>query len=208
MVEDLLQIDPCIKYAKTPLQILDGITVNQPKRILPLTKEALEIAENLRKEQQAAQWAGLPHEKLVQDCFLEQLSSLQLLEQLAPLHSAKEYLLHDIINILEFLGKADDIPFIQLYTLTENCVDRYYTNIIKTLTQLLKQSFGDQQTMLVNSAQALKFLESYSNRQAKLWKVLAKYHSISDHFHDLKTSLNSDFNSPENSYNQKHPRGT
>ena len=115
----------------TPIQTLDGIPVNQPKRFLPLTKEALQIAENLRKEQQAAQWAGLQPEKLVQDCLLEQLSSLQQLEQLAPLHSAKEYLPRDIIEILELLRKADNIPFNQLYTLAENCAHRYYTNVIE-----------------------------------------------------------------------------
>ena len=73
-----------------------------------------------------------------------------MLEQLAPLYSAREYLPCDIINILELLGKADNIPFNQLYKLTENCMDKYYTNVIKALTQLLKQSFADKQTMLVN----------------------------------------------------------
>ena len=99
-------------------------------------------------------------QKLAQDWFLEQLNSLELIDQLVPLHSAWEYLPCNIINILELLGKADNIPFNQLYTLTENCADRYYTYVIKTLTQLLKQSFTDRQTVLVNSACALKFLES------------------------------------------------
>ena len=87
-VEDLLQIEPCTEYIKTPIQTLDRIHVNQPKRFLPLSKEALTIAKDLHKEQQAAQWVGIPLEKLVQDCFLEQLTSLQLIDQLAPLHSA------------------------------------------------------------------------------------------------------------------------
>ena len=43
----------------------------------------------------------------------------------------KEYLPRDIINILELLGKADNIPFNQLYNLAEDCVDRYYTKVIK-----------------------------------------------------------------------------
>ena len=47
--------------------------------------------------------------------------------------------------------------------------------------------------MLVNSTDALKFLESYNSRQTKIWEVLAKYHSLPDHFPDLKTSLNTDF---------------
>ena len=45
---------------------------------------------------------------------MEQLNSIQVLEQLAPLHSTREYLPRDIINILEFLGKADNVPFNQL----------------------------------------------------------------------------------------------
>ena len=40
---------------------------------------------------------------------------------------------------------------------------------------------------------ALKFLESYATRQAKLWKVLSKYHSLPDHFCDLKTTLQAEF---------------
>ena len=46
--------------------------------------------------------------------------------------------------------------------------------------------------MLVNSARALKFFESYAVRQAKLWKVPSKYHSLPDHFHDLKTTLQAE----------------
>ena len=48
--------------------------------------------------------------------------------------------------------------------------------------------------MLVNFARALKFLKSYTARQAKLWKVLSKYHHLPDHFHDLKTTLQAEFN--------------
>ena len=66
--------------------------------------------------------------------------------------------------------------------------------VIKTLTHLLKNSLHDRQLVLVNSARALKFLESYAARQAKLWKVLSKYNHLSDHFHDLKTTLQSEFN--------------
>ena len=66
--------------------------------------------------------------------------------------------------------------------------------VIKTLIHLLKNSFHNRQLVLVNSARALKFLESYAVRQAKLWKVLLKYHSLPDHFHDLKTTLQAEFN--------------
>ena len=119
---------------------------------------------------------------------------LQTLEQLAPLKAAKEHLPKDIINILEFLGKADNIPFNQLYSLAEDCTDRYYTKVINTLTQLLKRSFSDRQLVLVNMARALKFLESYGNRQTKLWKVLSKYDRLPDHFYYLQTTLQAEFN--------------
>ena len=65
---------------------------------------------------------------------------------------------------------------------------------MKTLTQLLKSSFNDRQLVLVNMARALKFLESYGNRQTKLWKVLSKYDTLPDHFHDLQTTLQTEFN--------------
>ena len=167
--------------------------MNQPKRFLPLAKEAKKLVEEFQKEQIASQWAGLPPEKLLQESFVEQLNALQSLDQLAPLTAAKEHLPTDIINILELLGKADNIPFNQLYNLTEDCADRYYMKVIKTLTHLLNNSFHDRQLVLVNSAGALKFLESYAMRQAKLWKVLSKYDHLPDHFHDLKTTLQAEF---------------
>ena len=43
-------------------------------------------------------------------------------------------------------------------------------------------------------ARALKFLESYGNRQTKLWKVLSKYDTLPDHFHDLQITLQTEFN--------------
>ena len=81
--------------------------------------------EEFQKEQIASQWAGLPPEKLLQESFMEQLNALQSLDQLAPLTAAKEHLPSDIINILELLGKADNIPFNQLYNLNEDCTGRY-----------------------------------------------------------------------------------
>ena len=96
------------------------------------------------------------------------------------------------MNIPELLGKADNIPFNQLYNLAEDCVDRYYTKVIKTLTQLLKSSFNDRQLVLVNMARTLKFLGLYVTRQTKLWKVLSKYDRLPDHFHDLQTTLQTE----------------
>ena len=78
---------------------------------MPLTQEAKKLAEQIHKEETASQWAGLPPEKLLQESFLEQLDTFQALNQLAPLTAAKEHLPGDIIDILEHLGKADNIPF-------------------------------------------------------------------------------------------------
>ena len=36
-------------------------------------------------------------------------------------------------------------------------------------------------------------MEQYSDRQTKLWKILANYESLPDHFHDLKQSLTQEF---------------
>ena len=151
------------------------------------------LAEEFQKEEITSQWAGLPPEKLLQESFVEHLDVLQSLDQLALLTATKDHLPTDIFNILELLGKADNIPFNQLYNLAEDCAERYYTKVIKTLTCLLKNSFHDRQLVLVNSARALKFLESYAMRQEKLWKVPSKYHSLPDHFHDLETTLQAEF---------------
>ena len=43
-------------------------------------------------------------------------------------------------------------------------------------------------------ARALKFLESYGKRQTKLWKVLSKYDKLPNHFHDLQTTMHTEFN--------------
>ena len=125
---------------------------------------------------------------------MEQLSSIQTLEQLVPLKVAKEHLPQDIITILELLQKADNTPFNQLYSLTEDCADRYQTKVITTLMQLLKSSFTDRQIVLINTARTLTFLESYGDRQAKLLKVLSKYDQFPDHFHDLQVTLQMEFN--------------
>ena len=83
-------------------------------------------------------------------------------DQLALLTAAKEHLPGDIIDILECLGKVDNIPFNQPYRLAEDCADRYYTKVTQTLIHLMKNSFHDRQLVLVNTARALKFLESYA----------------------------------------------
>ena len=120
-------------YVKIPIQTLDALYVNHPKHFLPLAEEAKRLAEELHKEKQAEQWAGIPHEKLLNQSFLDQLNSLQILEQLAALHLAREHLPSDIIDILERIRKVDNIPFNQLYYIAENCTDRYYSKVIKLL---------------------------------------------------------------------------
>ena len=123
--------------------------------------------EEFQKEQITSQGLDFPLKNYFRSPLWNN-STLQSLDQLAPLTATKEHLPTDIINILELLGKADNIPFNQLYNLAEDCADRYYTKVIKTLTHLLKNSFHDRQLALVNSARALKFLKSYAARQAKL----------------------------------------
>ena len=86
-------------FVRTSIQTLNGLYVNQPKHFLPLAEEAKQLAKERCKEKEAKQWAGIPHEKLLNQSFLEQLNSLQILEQLAPLHLAREHLLSDIIDI-------------------------------------------------------------------------------------------------------------
>ena len=124
----------------------------------------------------------------------------QILEHLAPLQLAKEHLPSDIIDILERLGKADNIPFNQLYYIAENCADRYYSKVIQTFVLKIKRQFTDRQTLPINTAHSLKFLEEYANRQAQIWKVLRKYHNLLDdvedlhfHFNSFKSSIKTDF---------------
>ena len=49
-------------YVETPLQILDGIEFNQPKRFLPLVEEAKCLTEEIRIEKLNEQWSGIPCE--------------------------------------------------------------------------------------------------------------------------------------------------
>ena len=88
-------------YVETLLQTLDGIIINQPKRFLPLAEEAKWLAEEIRIEKLNKQCSGIPHEQLLNQSFIDQLNSIQILEQLAPLQLAKEHLPVDIIDILE-----------------------------------------------------------------------------------------------------------
>ena len=189
------------RYIETPIQTLDGVTVTQPKCFLPLAQEARKIAEEIGIEKINEQWAGLPWEQLLNQSFNDQLNSIQILKQLAPLQLTKDHLLGDIIDILKRLGKADNIPHNQLYYIAENCADWYYSKVIETFTLLLKQQFADRQLLLINTARSLEFLEEYANRQALIWKIFSKHQNIPDeifdlhlHIDDFKGNIQKDFN--------------
>ena len=165
-----------------------------------MAKEAKKIAEEIRIKKINEQWAGIPREQLLNQSFNDQLNSIQILEQLAPLQLAKEHLSGDIIVILERLGKADHIPHTQLYYIAERCANRYYTKVIETFVVLLKHQFVDRQLLLVNTARSLKLLEEYTDRQALIWKIFRKHENIPDdiidlhlHIDDFKTNIEKKF---------------
>ena len=200
-VEEILGMTAFQRYVETPIQTLDGIIVTQPKCFLPLTQEARKITEEIRIKKINEQWTGLPREQLLNQSFNNQLISIQILEQLAPLQLAKDHLPGDIIDILERLGKADNIPHNQLYYMAENCADRYYSKVIETFMLLLKRQFADRQLLLINTARSLKFLEEYANRQALIWKIFSKHQNIPDeisdlhlHIDDFKGNIQKEFN--------------
>ena len=126
-----------------------------------MAQEAKKLAKKLKEEEEVSQWSGIPIEKLLNDSFTEQLNYIQALQQFAPLHSTREHLPQDIIRILERLGKVDTAPFDKLYYLAENCADHYYTTVIQTFVKIIKRNASNRQIVLVNTARALKYLESY-----------------------------------------------
>ena len=128
-----------------------------------MAEEAKRLVEEIRIEKLNEQWASIPHEQLLKQFFRDQLNSIQILARLAPLELAKQHLPADIIDILECLGKTDNIPFNQLYYIAENCMERYYTKVIKTFVSTMKRQFADHQLLLVNTVHCLKFLEEYSD---------------------------------------------
>ena len=98
------------------------------------------------------------------------------------------------------LGKADNIPFNQLYYIAENFADHYYSKVIETFITILKCQFADCQLLLVNTARSLKFLEEYTDRQAQIWKIFQNHQMIPDdiqdlyfHFDDFKNGIENEF---------------
>ena len=137
-IPQLLGIEPCREYTETPLKMLDSLYVTQPKRFLPLTQETKKLAKELCKEEITSQWAGL----------LPKKTFAGVLPRTTGCPTSPRSI------ILAHLGKADNIPFNQLYSLVEDCADRYYTKVIQTLTHLMKNSFHDRQLILINTSYA------------------------------------------------------
>ena len=199
-IADILGTRAFQRYVDTPLQTLDGIIVNQPKCFLPLTKEAKRITEEIRIEKINEQWAGIPCEQLLNQSFNDQLNSIQVSEQLAPLQLTKEHLPGNMVDILERLGKADNIPFNQLYYIAKNCADHYYSKVIETFVALLKHQFADRQLLLVNTARSLKFLEDYADQQALIWKIFQRQKTIPDDIQDLHFHIDNFKNNIEKEF--------
>ena len=88
-IADVLGTTAFKGYVNTPIQTLNSILIQQPKRFLPLAEEAKCLVEEIHIEKPNEQWAGIPHKKLLNQSFWDQLNSLQILEQLAPLELAK-----------------------------------------------------------------------------------------------------------------------
>ena len=130
---------------------------------------------------------------------------IPILEQLAPLQLAKEHLPGDIVDILERLGKADNIPFNQLYYIAKNCVDHYYSKVIETFVALLKHQFTDRQLLSVNTARSLKFLEDYVDRQGLIWKIFQRQETIPDDIQDLHLYIDDFRSNIEKEASKKPP---
>ena len=100
------------------------------------------------------------------------------------------------MDILERLGKADNIPFNIPFNIAENCADCYYSKGIETFVALLKCQFMDRQLLLVNTARSLKFLKDYVDQQVLNWDIFKRHQNIPDniqnlHFHidDFKSNI-------------------
>ena len=70
-ISDILGTHDYQGYVETPIQTLDGIVVNQPKRFLPLAEEAKLLAEEIRIKKLNEQWSGIPHEQLLNQSFTD-----------------------------------------------------------------------------------------------------------------------------------------
>ena len=128
-LDELLGLSFCKDHISTPLQTLDRLYANQLSRFLPLAQEAKKLAKIIKEEEEASQWSGILV-LILNNSFTEELNRIQTLQQITPLHRAKDHLPQDIITILERLGKVENTPFNKLYYLAENCADCYYTSVV------------------------------------------------------------------------------
>ena len=71
----------------------------------------------------------------------------------------------------------------------ESCTDCYYTSVIKTFVEIIKQSETDRQIVLVNTARTLNYLEDFGQRQLQLFTVLEKYHLLPDNLENLQSQF-------------------
>ena len=188
-LDELLGLSLCENHISTPLQTLDRLYINQPSHFLPLAQDTKKLAKKIKAEEEASQWSGIPVEQLLNNSFTKQLNCIQSLQQIAPLHAAKDHSPKDIITILERLGKVDNMPFHKLYYLVESCTDHYYTSIIKTFIEIIEWSATDRQIVLVNTTRALKYLEDFGQRQLQLFMVLEKYHLLLDNLENLQSQF-------------------
>ena len=179
---ELLGLTSYEEHITMPSQTLDGLYVDQPSRFLPLAQEAKKLAKKLKEEEQTSKWSGIPIEKLLNESFTEQLNYIQAMQQIAPLHSAKEHL-------PQRLGKVETTPFDKLYYLAQNCMDCYYTKVTQTSDKLSKRNPADRLIMLVNTTRTFNYLEAYRQRQSQLFTVLEKYHQVPDGLEDLKSQF-------------------
>ena len=85
-----------------------------------MAQETKKLAKKIKAEEEALQWSGIPVKQFLSNSFTKQLNCIQSLQQIAPLHVAKDHLPKDIITILERLGKVDNMPFDKLYYLVES----------------------------------------------------------------------------------------
>ena len=184
-LDELLGLSSCEDHISTPLQMLDGLYVNQPSQFLPLAQEAKKLAKRIKAEEEALQWSGIPVKQLLNSSFTEQLNCIQYFQQIAPLHSAKDHLPKDIITILERLSKVQNTLFHKLYNLSESCAGHCYTSVIKTFIEIIKWSTTNRQIVLVNTARSLKYLEDFGQRESQLFTVLEKYHLDPDSLENL-----------------------
>ena len=188
-LDELLGLSSSEDYISTLLQTLDGLYINQPSQFLPLAQEDKKLAKKTKAEEEALQWSGIPVEQHLNNSFTKQLNPIQSLQQITPLHAAKDHLPKDIITILERLGTDDNTPFDKLYYLVESCTDCYHTSVIKTFLGIIKQNTTDRQIVLVNTARALKYLEDFGQRQSQLLTVLEKYHLLLDYLENLQSQF-------------------